>query len=98
MAVKILDLIKVCPGKAHAWYDTALGFKVRKPYIPKYGNMPIFNPDKAIEEIAKSGYMGKINSFTTDLPPKRKTNMRAIYIRAAIAAAVAIIIYIYFGI
>ena len=27
----IYGLIKVCPSRRHAWYDTNLGFPVRKP-------------------------------------------------------------------
>lgn len=30
MGVKILNLIEVCPGKRHAWFQTDQGFRVRK--------------------------------------------------------------------
>lgn len=29
--MRIISLKKICPGRRHAWYETDLGFDVRKP-------------------------------------------------------------------
>lgn len=93
--LKIISLVKVCPGKAHAWYNTEAGLK-RKPIISKFGLVPKeeqgtliarkeFNPPitiRAGEEVAIDFSTGKV---------KRNRN----YIRGILYVAASIII-IYF--
>lgn len=48
---KIISLDHICPGKRHAWYNTDMGFKVRKPVGQKI-NGPIFTTKKFNKEEA----------------------------------------------
>lgn len=57
--MKILAVDKICPGKRHAWYETDLGFLVRKPVSTPIHKFPSFHmPDIKIpnEKIEKIGW------------------------------------------
>jgi hypothetical protein len=44
--MKIIGVKCICPGKRHAWYDTDLGFAVRKPIGEKIYKTPFISIPK----------------------------------------------------
>ena len=85
---KIIALDRICPGRRHAWYDTNLGFKVRKPI------------GQAIDTLAKIMSKPEVKDYAKDVasqPMKDKqSNYRKYFIYGLEVVAVAIIIYMVF--
>ncbi len=97
MSIKTLNVIRICPGKRHAWYNTNLGFPVRKQLGKNFdmakAMAEVAKYVEAKPEVLKQGYAGKFD-ITTDPLPKRSN--RKYFIWGLEGVALLVIAYIIF--